>query len=80
MPDARAVEVHLEAVAVSVFRDADDLVLREDGAVERVLELDDGGRAAGRGVGTTVYHGKHVSTLTCGCPDREKCALVRLPV
>ena len=80
VPDSCAVEVHHDAVAVSVVGDTDDLVLGEYGAVERVLELDDGGRAAGRGVGTTVYHGKHVSTLTCGCPDREKCALVRLPV
>ena len=36
-----------DAVAVSVVGDTDDLVLGEYGAVERVLELDDGGRAAG---------------------------------
>ena len=57
VPDSCAVEVHHDAVAVSVVGDTDDLVLGEYGAVERVLELDDGGGAAGRGVSTTVYYG-----------------------
>lgn len=41
MPDARAVEVHYEILAVGPLRDANDLVLGDDGAVERVLECDD---------------------------------------
>ena len=41
VPDARAVEVHLDAVFVRERGDGDDLILREDRPVQRVLERDD---------------------------------------
>ena len=46
VPDSCAVEVHHDAVAVSVVGDTNDLVLGEYGAIERVLERDDFRRSA----------------------------------
>ena len=38
VPDPRTVEVHLDAVVMDKVRDADDLILRDDGTVEGVLK------------------------------------------
>lgn len=80
VPDSRAVQVHHEAVAVGVVGDADDFLLREDCAVERVLEFDNRRWAtfyemSVQSLGRESWN--YRVTRTCESPDRERRVLVR---